>query len=81
MFKNVSGTIEFVHLPGTMRSLARKKWTLPVQNLNCQPKIQQWLKEKGRGARFEVFTGRLVSASLVGGQNLRGEPYVEVPKA
>jgi len=50
--KNVSGTTEFVHLPGTMQSLARKKWTLPVQNLNCQPKIQQWLKQEGRGARI-----------------------------
>ncbi len=25
IFKNVSGTTEFVHLPGTMQSLARKK--------------------------------------------------------
>ncbi len=44
-----------------MQSLARKKWTLPVQNLNCQPKIQQWLKQEGRGARIwglHRLTGR-----------------------
>lgn len=40
--------------------------------------IQQWLQRKGRKPEFEVFTGRLIVASLVEGQNLRGEPYVEV---
>ncbi len=52
IFKNVSETIEFVYLSEIMQSLARKKWTLSVQNLNCQSKIQQWLKQKKRRVRI-----------------------------
>ncbi len=29
-----------------------KKWTLSVQNLNCQSKIQQWLKQKRKRVRI-----------------------------